>query len=122
MRRKRRSKSQKQLAWYWGVILPALSERTGYTVEEMHAWCKYKFLNPPEFKTLVIVDAHGEVVEEAHVEGPETVSLLTTGQMADYTEDIRLFAADKLQVYIEDPNPRWKEEAQRARQRLREAA
>lgn len=104
----RRSKSAKQLAWYWGAILPALSLKTGYTVEDMHAWCKYKFLNPPELKTLVIVDANGEVIEEAHIDGPETVSLLTTRQFADYCEDVRMFAADSLQVYIEDPNINWK--------------
>lgn len=104
----RRAKSAKQLAWYWGAILPALAAHTGYTVEEMHAWCKYKFLNPPELKTLVIVDAQGEVIEEAHIDGPETVSLLTTAQMADYCEDVRMFAADRLQVYIEDPDINWK--------------
>lgn len=105
----RNSKSRDQLAWYWGAILPALAERTGYTPEEMHAWCAYKFLNPPERKTLEIVDQHGEIVEYADVQVvPDRVKLLTTSQMADYCEDIRLFAADRLQVFIEDPDKHWK--------------
>lgn len=109
VRKRRERKSQRQLGWYWGCILPALSEYTGYTVEEMHAWCTYKFLNPPEKATLVIADSQGEVIEEADVQlYPDRVHLLTTGQMADFCEDVRQFAAERFHVVIDDPDRFWK--------------
>ena len=116
IRKRRDRKSQRQLGWYWGCILPALSEYTGYAVEELHAWCTYKFLNPPERTTLVIADSQGEVIEEADVQlYPDRVHLLTTGQMADFCEDIRNFAAERFHVVIPDPDKFWKQTKLRAK-------
>jgi hypothetical protein len=110
----RASKSRDQLAWYWGAILPALADRTGYSPEEMHAWCAYKFLNPPERKTLEIVDVNGEIVEYADVQVvPDRVSLLTTGQMADYLTDICEFAGASLGLHIPPADKHWKQQKAR---------
>lgn len=109
VRKQRERKSTRQLRWYWGAILPALSEYTGYTPEEMHAWCTYKFLDSPERKTLVIADTAGEVIEEADVQlYPDRVHLLSTSQMASYCDDIRQFAAERFHVVIDDPDKFWK--------------
>lgn len=109
LKSRRRSKSQKQLGYYWGYLLPMASEATGYPVEDMHGYFKSKFLNPPDFKTLVIADkTTGEVIDEAYVEDTDTVHKLTTVQMAEYTEDVRNFLAERLQLVTADPDPNWK--------------
>lgn len=110
LRKARSRKSQEQLGWYWGCILPMLAELTGHDVDELHAYCTQKFLNPPERKTLVISDKDGVVVDEADVQlYPDRVHLLTTGQMADFCEDIRMWAAADLRLVIPDPDKRWRE-------------
>ena len=115
VRKQRSQKSQRQLGWYWGGILPALSELTGYEPDELHAYCTQKFLNPPERKTLAICDAHGVVVDEADVQlYPDRVHLLTTAQMADYCEDIRQWAALELYLDIPDPDPEWRRQSRAA--------
>ena len=86
-----------------------LAELTGHDVDELHAYCSHKFLNPPERKQLVIVDVDGVVVDEADVQlYPDRVRLLSTSQMADYCDDIRQWAAADLHLDIPDPDRRWK--------------
>lgn len=122
IRKARSRKSQKQLGWYWGCILPWLSEATGHTVDEMHAYCTHKFLNPPMLRTIVIADGQGEVVEEVDVPlHADRVHLLNTGQMADYCDDIRQWAAGRpLCLAIPDPDAAWK--VTQARQKAAKAA
>lgn len=109
IRKARSRKSQEQLGWYFGCILAMLAELTGHTVDELHAYCTQKFLNPPERTNLVIVDVDGVVVDEADVQlYPDRVHLLNTGQMADYCDDIRRWAASDLHLDIPDPDKRWR--------------
>jgi len=44
VRRQRRSRSNSQNAWYWGVAIPLFAEQLGYDQEEMHEALKLKLL------------------------------------------------------------------------------
>lgn len=99
----RSTRSNQQNRWYWGVVLDALSEHTGYTPEECHDLCKRKFLP----KTLALSDGNGVVVEELVIGGSTTK--LNTQQMAQYCDDIRDWAASEFGLLIADPDPDWRE-------------
>lgn len=100
--RVRATRSDQQNRWYWGVILPALAEHTGYTVDELHEYCKQRF----NAKRLCIVDGQGVVADEQTI-GQSTAKLnkLTFGE---YCEAIRQWAARDLEIEIPDPDPDWK--------------
>ena len=98
--RKRRSKrSDRQNAWYWSQILELLSERTGHTPDELHEYCKARFIP----KRLAICDGNGVVIDDRVVGGSTTK--LNREQMADFCEEIRRWAAEDLGLVIPDPDP-----------------
>lgn len=101
VRRKGWKRSDRQNAWYWGQILELLSEHTGYTPDELHEYCKSRFIP----KKLAICDGNGIVVDERVVGGSTT--RLNTVEMADYCEAIRRFAAEDVGVVIPDPDQAW---------------
>lgn len=94
--RLRATRSQQQNAGYWGVIVQALSEHTGYTPEEVHDILKAKFLP----KRLAILKGNGDVVDE-FVMGGSTRGLSTV-EFGEYMEQIKMWAASELEVYIPD--------------------
>ena len=87
---KRRSKDQN--AYYFGIVLKLLAEHTGYTTDEMHEICKYKFLG----------------IDNKEIEG-ESIPIinssrtLSTSDFMGYLEEIKQWAAT-LNVVIPDPN------------------
>lgn len=97
--RRHATRSVLQNAWYFGCILPALAEHTGYTVDELHEYCKSRF-NP---KQVIVTNEHGEIVDE------QRIGLSTTGlnklTFGEYCEQIRQWAARDLGVVIPDPDP-----------------
>lgn len=101
VRLKRKSRSDRQLRWYWGQILELMSEFTGYTPDELHEYCKARFIP----KRLAICDGNGVVVDERVVGGSTTK--LSTTEMVEYCESIRRFAAEELGLAIPDPDPSW---------------
>lgn len=78
--------------YYWGVVLAAISEHTGYEQDELHEYFKKRF-NP---------------VSVALADGEETVggstSRMDVSAFHDYVERIRRFALTELNVTIPDPN------------------
>lgn len=102
IRVKRNRRSDDQLRWYWGQILHLLSEHTGYEPEELHDYCKARFIP----KRLAICDGNGVVIDDRVVGG--STGKLSTSEMADYCEAIRAFAASELGVVIPDPDPAWR--------------
>lgn len=101
--RQRATRSAAQNAYYHGLILKLISEHTGYTPDEVHEFCKMKF----NAKTVTVADDHGVIVDEQRV-GVSTTKLnkLTFGE---YCEQIRIWAASELHVYIPDPDPNWRQ-------------
>ncbi len=95
IQRRRATRSIQANAYYWGVVLRALSEHTGYTPDEIHDICKAKFLP----KRLAIQDGNGEVVGEFVLGG--STRALNTNEFHDYVERIRQWASE-LDCYIPD--------------------
>src|SRR4051812_16927232 len=54
------TRSLRANAFYWGVVIAALSAHTGYTPDELHELMKMKFLP----KTLALSDGNGEIKGE----------------------------------------------------------
>ena len=106
--RKYATRSENQNAWYFGCILPLLSEHTGYTVDELHEYCKSRF----NAKTVTIVDANGEIKDESRI--GQTTTKLNKLTFGDYCERIREWAASDLGVTIPDPDPDWREKTEAA--------
>lgn len=80
--------------YYFGVVLKAISDHTGYDVEELHEYFKQTY-NPHQ-----ITIGHDETV----VGG--STRTLTTQQFHDYLDKIRRFASTELGITFPDPDLR----------------
>lgn len=95
---RRASRSQKQNAYYWGVVVQIISDHTGYTPDEVHEFLKMKFIP----KRLAIQDHNGEVKDEFVLGG--STRKMNTIQFGEFMEECRRFAAETLDCYIPDPD------------------
>lgn len=86
--------------YYWGVVIGALADHTGYTPNELHELLKMKFLP----KSLALTDGNGEIKGEFVMGG--STRALTVAEFHRYIEDVRRFAAEELQVTTPDPGER----------------
>lgn len=88
-RKKRRSNPQN--AYYHGVVLKMIADFCGYRGEDeitgIHEELKRKFL--PKIGNLSIV---------------KSTSSLNTEEFSSYVENVRMWAAEELGIYIPDPN------------------
>jgi hypothetical protein len=99
LEKKHATRSLAQNAFYFGVVLACISEYTGYTTDELHEFCKARFLP----KRITLADKNGEVTEEIVI-GTSTTTLNKV-QFSDYIEDIRKWAAETLDLNIPNPLP-----------------
>jgi len=91
------SRSTQQNRYLWGVVYKILSDYTGYTVEEMHEYCKMKFLP----KHIDITNKRtGEI--DSQTVGGSTVKL-TTIEFAEYVGQLQKLGAD-LGCVVPDPD------------------
>lgn len=88
-----KGRSSNQNKYYWGVIMTMIAAETGHTTEEIHEYCKAKFL-PRIF--LKIGNEEQELTK--------STTTLSTMDMEDYHERIRSFAATELNITIPLPN------------------
>lgn len=95
--RKRATRSAQANAYWWGVVLAALSEHTGYTRDEIHEIVKAKFLP----RQLAVCDGNGEVIGEYVIGG--TTTRLTTVEFGELIERVRVWAAEELGCEIPEP-------------------
>lgn len=95
--RLRATRSTKQNAYYWGVIVQLLSDLTGFTPDEMHDILKAKFIP----KRFAVADGNGEIRDELVIGG--STAILNTVEFGEYCEAIRQWAAKNLCLVIPDP-------------------
>jgi len=106
----RRKRSTPQNAYYWGVVLPMLSEFTGSTVDELHR--------------IMLCEVMGEEIVEAgpwKIRRPRRTTttgyegerdVLTTVQFMAYIDRVRQVAAD-IGCNVPDPSSDyWQHEAE----------
>lgn len=89
--RRVRARSTKQNAYYWGAVLPIISQATGHTVDELHEIFKRKFLQP------IIV-----TYRDREIKMPGSTAKLSITDFYEYVERVRAEAAD-MGIVIPDP-------------------
>lgn len=100
---KREKRSAAANAYYWSVVLNAISEYSGYDPNETHEAMKALFLP----KELAFCDGNGVVQGEIVIGG--STRKMTVSEFYDYVERVRRFAAEKLLLNIPDPDPNWRD-------------
>lgn len=86
----RRPRSGNQNRYLWGVVYKLLGDYFGYTCEEMHEVMKMELLKIPG--------------EDGKPDRIGSTAKLDTGEMENYLEKIRQWAAQKYGFYIPLPN------------------
>lgn len=89
--RKRTKRSKEQQGYYWGVILPYISEHTGHTSEELHEVFKHKYLSQK------VIWRGGEMSI------PRSTTVLSTNEMAEYLTNI-ILEAGELGIQVPEPD------------------
>jgi hypothetical protein len=85
--------SDRQRRYYFGVVIPAIMSYTGYSKDEMHEYCKNRFLLPIEKKIL-----------EKHIKYIPSITKLNTKEMSEYITKIMKWSSRDLGVYIPEPS------------------
>jgi len=85
-------RSNPQNRYYFGVILPLISDHTGHTKDEIHECLKYLFL------------LDHVVIKEQPIPVPRSTSSLDTSSMEQYLTEIREWASLELGIYLPLPN------------------
>ena len=88
VRRKISTRSLQQNAYLWGVVYQLISDHTGMTPEEVHDFCKLKFLRKQVGKYTTL----------------GSTARLNKSDFGQYVEKIKMFAAQELSVVIPEPN------------------
>jgi hypothetical protein len=92
IRKKKRSRTNQQNKAQWWYYTE-LGNYLGYTPEEMHEICKFKFLKR---------DGYNEESKE-HIEYYKSTSSLTISEHSEYLDKIRIWASS-LGFYLPEPN------------------
>jgi len=91
IRKPKRSRSLPQNAYYHAVVVMLISEATGFTREETHNTLKMKFLTDM---------VHGSKTDLPRM---KSTTELSTIEFCEYIEQIQIFAAEFLDLFIPDP-------------------
>jgi len=84
--------STRQYAYYYGIVLPMISDHTGHSTEELDLILKHKFLYE---WTELGSELVRKVISKTRV---------TTEQFSTYLEEVIRWAATELNVVIPDPS------------------
>lgn len=95
VRKWRRTRSNQQNRYYWGVVIAIAAEHFGYSPYEMHQAFKVKFLYVPE------ETQEGKIIKPATIGSTKEMN---TMEFNRYFEDIRMWMSSEFGVYIPDPN------------------
>lgn len=91
-----KSRSNKENAYYWGVVLKLIGEEIGLSTDETHEALKILFL-----KKHVDVQVKNKVEPVEYV---RSTASLSTIEFEEYLENIRMWAASFLNCQIPLPN------------------
>jgi hypothetical protein len=86
---KKMNRSQKQNAYYWGVVLKIMGDEIGYLPDEIHQLMGKEFLSYERKPGELFV---------------KSTTKLSTVEFEDYLSNVRRFAATELNIYIPLPN------------------
>jgi hypothetical protein len=89
----KKSRSNPQNSYLWGVVYKTISNETGYTCDELHELFKSSFL---PHKLITIGDKSVKIT-------PSTTEL-TTIEFEEFLELVKRYAAETIGIFIPDPN------------------
>lgn len=101
--KKHATRSVLQNAYYWGAVLGGIAEATGQPSLDLHEFFKLTF----NVRPIVITDRNGVIVAEERIGG--STRLLNRITFGEYLESIRVFAAERLDVVIPEPDPNYRQ-------------
>ena len=88
----KRIRTLRQNRYYWGVVLMYIAAHTGHHKNELHHYFKEMFV---EKKFISIGGKEMEI--------PKSTTSLSTKEMVDYVENVRIFAGENLSIVIPLP-------------------
>lgn len=95
VKRASRPKTDKQLGYWWGVLLPIVSEETGYTKNEAHAILMSELM--PD---------HMEVfycpIRQRNIQNRASLAAMTTKDVADLFERAWVYLSDR-EIHVPHP-------------------
>jgi len=97
IRKDKRNRSTVQNAYYW-FLLTMLETDTGNDKEDLHEYFKEKWLRDTYKQISVFPDSIGDLTYT------KSTTKLTTLEMEDYLEKIRVFASRELGCFLPLPN------------------
>ena len=83
-----RTRTLRENSYYWGVVLKLISDEAGHSADDIHDYCKAKFLS--------------KIVMKEKVSG--STKKLSTIKFEEYLENIRRWASIELSCVIPLPN------------------
>lgn len=92
-----KQRSLQENSYYWGVVLPTVSDHIGYTVEELHEIFKSLFLS--EVKHIKM--SNGTLREVRYARSTASLKVF---EFEQYLENIRTWSALELGINIQLPN------------------
>jgi hypothetical protein len=104
IRRERPKISDLQRGYYFAVVVPMIAEETGNDEDVVHEELKRMFL-PKVTK----IWRNKKTGKRRQLTTRPSLMNLNSKQAAEYTERIRIWAAEDLNLLIPEPDPRWKE-------------
>jgi len=87
--KRKKQRTTKQNAYYWGVIVPTLGDEFGYDKDEMHDALKWQFLRKEDDGWIPTVRSTAD---------------LSTSEWEDYMSRIRTWAAVEYNINIPEPD------------------
>lgn len=85
--RRKKTRSEGENKYYWGVVLQLISEHTGETPEDLHDHFRVRFL-----------------MQGDKFQRPRSTTSLSVTEFEDYLSKIRIFAQQDLNVFIPLPH------------------
>jgi hypothetical protein len=89
VRKPKKTRSNQQNRYYWGVVVAILSDAFGYTLDEMH-------------DALLIL--HSREHQDGRPDTLKRSSKMSTSEFEDYVERVRQWAVLEYQIQIPTPN------------------
>lgn len=83
-----KSRSLPENNYYWGICVEAISQYTGFTPNETHELLKWKFLR----------------IVKGKLESCRSTTELSVGEFELFLSQVRQWASEELNVYINLPN------------------
>jgi hypothetical protein len=107
-KRQRPSKSLEALGYLYGLVFPMIAEDTGESLDVVKWEMKKRFLTVTEEAT------NTKTGEVRFIERVKSIGELNSKELAEFTDQVVLEAAEGFGIVVPPPDKRWREKARHA--------